>query len=51
MERWRWMPHDIGATYVIVNIPDYTLKVVQDGKTVWTTKIVVGKPATTPRRC
>ena len=38
------MPHDLGATYVMVNIPDYTLKVVQDGKTVWTTKIVVGKP-------
>jgi murein L,D-transpeptidase YcbB/YkuD len=44
MERWRWMPHDLGATYVMVNIPDYTLKVVKDGKTVWTTKIVVGKP-------
>ena len=44
MERWRWMPHDLGPTYVMVNIPDYTLKVVQDGKTVWQTKIVVGKP-------
>ena len=44
MERWRWMPHDLGGTYVMVNIPDYTLKVVQDGKTVWSTKIVVGKP-------
>jgi murein L,D-transpeptidase YcbB/YkuD len=44
MERWRWMPHQLGATYVMVNIPDYTLKVVQNGKTVWTTKIVVGKP-------
>jgi murein L,D-transpeptidase YcbB/YkuD len=44
MERWRWMPHDLGATYVMVNIPDYTLKVVKDGKTVWSTKVVVGKP-------
>jgi L,D-transpeptidase YcbB len=44
MERWRWMPHDLGPTYVMVNIPNYTLKVVQDGKTVWSTKIVVGKP-------
>jgi murein L,D-transpeptidase YcbB/YkuD len=44
MERWRWMPHDIGATYVMVNVPDYTLKVVKDGKTIWSTKIVVGKP-------
>jgi len=46
MERWRWMPHDLGPTYVMVNIPDYTLKVVKDGKTVWQTKIVVGKPGT-----
>ena len=40
------MPHDLGAAYVMVNIPDYTLKVVQNGKTVWQTKIVVGKPGT-----
>jgi murein L,D-transpeptidase YcbB/YkuD len=44
MERWRWMPHELGATHVMVNVPDYTLKVVQNGKTVWQTKIVVGKP-------
>jgi len=44
MERWRWMPHDLGAAYVMVNVPDFSLKVVQDGKTVWQTKIVVGKP-------
>jgi murein L,D-transpeptidase YcbB/YkuD len=46
MERWRWMPHDLGAAYVMVNIPDYTLKVVQNGKTLWHTKIVVGKAGT-----
>ena len=44
MERWRWMPHDLGKTYVIVNLPDYTLRVMHDGKQVWMTKIVVGKP-------
>lgn len=44
MERWRWNPHDLGAAYVMVNIPDYTLKVVQDNKPLWTTKIVAGKP-------
>ncbi len=36
MERWRWMPHDLGKTYVIVNLPDYTLRVMHDGKQVWT---------------
>jgi murein L,D-transpeptidase YcbB/YkuD len=46
MERWRWLPRDLGPTYVMVNIPDYTLKVVHDGRQVWATKIVAGKPQT-----
>jgi murein L,D-transpeptidase YcbB/YkuD len=46
MERWRWMPHDLGNTYVIVNLPDFMLYVVQNGRQVWASKIVVGKPET-----
>ena len=46
MERWRWLPHDLGATYVMVNIPDFTLKVVHDHQEEWHTKIVAGKPQT-----
>ncbi len=44
MERWRWLPRDLGKAYVMVNIPDFTLRVVRDGATVWHTKIVTGKP-------
>ena len=44
MERWRWMPHDLGRTYVMVNLPDFTLRVIHDGKQVWMTRIVDGKP-------
>lgn len=49
MERLRWLPRDLGAeaigdAYVILNIPDYTLKVMQHGQQVWTTRVVVGKP-------
>jgi murein L,D-transpeptidase YcbB/YkuD len=49
MERWRWLPRDLGApaigdAYVILNIPDYTLKVMQNGAQVWTTKVVTGQP-------
>ena len=44
LERWRWLPRDLGKTHVMVNIPDYTLRVVRDGALVWHTKIVVGKP-------
>ncbi len=46
MERWRWLPRDLGRTYVMVNIPDFTLKVVRDNSLVWRTKIVAGKPQT-----
>jgi len=44
MERWRWLPRDLGKTHVIVNIPEYQLRVFNDGAQVWTTRIVVGKP-------
>jgi murein L,D-transpeptidase YcbB/YkuD len=44
MERWRWLPRDLGDPHVIVNIPDYTLTLWNDDKVYWHTKIVVGKP-------
>jgi murein L,D-transpeptidase YcbB/YkuD len=44
LERWRWMPHDLGKTYVMVNLPDFTLRVVENEHQVWTTRIVDGKP-------
>jgi L,D-transpeptidase YcbB len=44
LERWRWMPHELGKTYVMVNLPDFTLRVVHDGHQLWMTKIVDGKP-------
>ena len=46
MERWRWLPRDLGKTYVMVNIPDFTLRVVRGHDLVWRTKIVAGKPQT-----
>jgi L,D-transpeptidase YcbB len=45
MERWRWYPHDLGSAYVVVNQPDFTLKVMHDRRQVWTTQIVIGKPS------
>jgi len=44
MERWRWLPHDLGPFYVTVNIPEFMLRVVEDGKTIHTTRVVAGKP-------
>jgi len=49
MERWRWLPRQLGVSslgnaYVILNIPDFTLKVMQNDAQVWTTRVVTGKP-------
>ena len=49
MERWRWLPRQLGVAslnnaYVILNVPDFTLKVMQGGSQVWTTRVVTGKP-------
>jgi len=44
MERWRWMPPDLGAMYVWLNIPEYMVYIVKNGKTIYSEKIVVGKP-------
>ena len=45
MERWRWYPRDLGKTHVVVNQPDFTLRVMHEGAQVWTTRIVIGKPS------
>ena len=44
MERWRWLPHDLGPVYVTVNIPEFTLRVVEEGTPIHTARVVVGKP-------
>ena len=46
MERRRWMDDDLGSYYVFVNVADQALKVVKDGKTIHTARVVVGKPYT-----
>jgi L,D-transpeptidase YcbB len=44
MERWRWLPHDLGSFYVNVNIPEFVVRVMDGGKPVHTARVVVGKP-------
>ena len=45
MERWRWMPKDLGSFYVWNNSPEFVTKVVKDGKTIYTEKTIVGQLA------
>jgi len=43
MERWRWLPDDLGDRYVQVNIADFTLSVVENDFTVMSMRAIVGK--------
>ena len=43
LERWRWLPADLGRRHVSVNIAAYALEVVEDEQTVLSMKVVVGK--------
>lgn len=44
LERWRWMPRDLGAFHVTVNVPEFMVRVVENGAVVHETRVVVGKP-------
>jgi len=46
MERWRWLPRDLGRRYILVNAADATLEVVDGGHVVLKSKVIVGKPST-----
>ena len=43
MERWRWLPGSFGDRYILVNVPEFKLDLVEGGKTVYTMRVVVGK--------
>jgi hypothetical protein len=42
MDRWRWLPRDLGQRYIIVNVPSYYATLVEDGATRWKTRAVAG---------
>jgi murein L,D-transpeptidase YcbB/YkuD len=42
MERWRWMPDDLGARHLLVNIPAFHMAAREDGRTVLDMRVVVG---------
>lgn len=43
MERWRWLPENMGAFYVWDNIPEFMARVVKNDQVIHSAKIVVGK--------
>lgn len=44
LQRWRWMPDQLGERHFFVNIPYFTLVARESGKAVMDIRVVVGKP-------
>lgn len=45
LERLRWLPATMESSFLLVNIPEYKLHIIADGKQLWATNVVVGKAA------
>lgn len=46
LERLRWLPRDLGADRLEVNVPEYTLRLFRDGRETASFRVIVGKPST-----
>jgi murein L,D-transpeptidase YcbB/YkuD len=46
MERWRWLPAELGERHVFVDIPAYRVSVMDGTRAVHEARVVVGKPET-----
>ncbi len=42
MDRWRWLPRDLGQKYIIVNVPAFHATLVENGVTRWKHKAIAG---------
>ena len=44
MERWRWMPRELGDRYILVNVPAYQMQVMEGTKPALAMRVIVGDP-------
>jgi murein L,D-transpeptidase YcbB/YkuD len=44
LERWRWLPDDLGSRHLLVNVPAFYMAARENGKPVLEMKVIVGKP-------
>ena len=43
LERWRWMPDDLGDRHILVNVPAFHMAVREHGQSALDMKVIVGK--------
>jgi murein L,D-transpeptidase YcbB/YkuD len=46
MDRWRWLPRDLGQRYIIVNVPGFHATLVENGVNRWKHRAIAGKLST-----
>jgi murein L,D-transpeptidase YcbB/YkuD len=46
LDRWRWLPRDLGQKYIIVNVPGFHATLVEDGVNRWKQRAIAGKLST-----
>lgn len=46
LERWRWMPRQLGDRYILVNVPAYQMQVLEEEKPALAMRVIVGHPKT-----
>ncbi|MEQ1651992.1 MAG: L,D-transpeptidase family protein [Hyphomicrobium sp.] len=46
LEQWRWMPAELGETHLLVNIPKFTIAVMENGEQVVEERVITGKSDT-----
>jgi len=44
LERWRWLPEDLGSPHIRVNIAGFQLQVIEDGTEALRMRVVTGTP-------
>ena len=47
MDRWRWLPRDLGEVYLYVNVPEFQVRLMRGDHAVRTYRGIVGKPGPT----
>ncbi|MEA3081975.1 MAG: L,D-transpeptidase YcbB [Sphingomonadales bacterium] len=46
LDRWRWLPRDLGQKYIIVNVPGFHATLVENGINRWKHRAIAGKLST-----
>ena len=47
MDRWRWLPRDLGFRYLIANVPEFEVRMLVNGRLIRGYHTIVGKPGRT----